>query len=106
MPDFILEIGAEEIPAGYIAPALKAMAANLSRQLDSNRIQYGDVTTYGTPLRLTVAVADVAPKQQPLSDELQGPPSRVAFNEKGEPQKAAVKFAEKAGVPVSTRLEA
>ena len=101
MPDFILEIGAEEIPAGYIEPALEAMSANLSRQLDAQRIEYGDIRTYGTPLRLTVAIDQVAPKQKPLSDELQGPPSRVAFDENGKPQMAAVKFAEKAGVPVS-----
>lgn len=101
MPDFLLEIGAEEIPAGYIAPALKAMSANLSRQLDAHRISYGNIRTYGTPLRLAVAIEDVASKQKPLSDELQGPPSRVAFDENGQPQTAAVKFAEKAGVPVS-----
>ena len=101
MPDFLLEIGAEEIPAGYIEPALKALAADLDRRLAAHRIAHGRIRTYGTPLRLAVAIDDVAPKQSPLSDELQGPPCKVAFDEKGKPQKAAVKFAEKAGVPVS-----
>ena len=100
MPDFLLEIGAEEIPAGYIVPALEAMAANLSRQLDAERIEYGNIKTYGTPLRLAVAFENVAAKQKPLSDELQGPPSKIAFDEQGKPTTAAVKFAEKAGVPV------
>jgi len=101
MPDFLLEIGAEEIPAGYIAPALEAMAANIGRQLDAQRIEHGTIKTYGTPLRLAVAVADVAPRQRPLKDELQGPPSKVAFDGQGRPTTAAVKFAEKAGVPLN-----
>ena len=59
MKRLLLEIGAEEIPAGYIAPALKAMAANLAQKLENARIDHGAIKTYGTPRRLAVEVADV-----------------------------------------------
>lgn len=101
MPDFLLEIGAEEIPAGYIEPAMKALAASIGQQLDAHRIDHGRIRTFGTPRRLAVAVAGVAARQKPLVAELQGPPRKIAFGEDGRPTKAAVKFAEKAGVPLS-----
>jgi len=100
MKRLLLEVGAEEIPAGYIDPALKAMAANLLQKLDNARIDYGAVKTYGTPRRLAVEVADVAEKQKSLSTDVLGPPVKVGFDEAGNPTVAAHKFAEKVGVNV------
>ena len=100
MKRLLLEIGAEEIPAGYIDPALKAMAANLLQKLDNARIDHGAVKTYGTPRRLAVEVADVAEKQKSLSTDVLGPPVKVGFDADGKPTMAAHKFAEKVGVKV------
>ena len=47
----LLEIGAEEIPAGYIEPALKALSARLLSKLDEARIEHGDSRLFGTPRR-------------------------------------------------------
>jgi glycyl-tRNA synthetase beta chain len=96
----LIEIGAEEIPAGYIQPALNALAAALVGRLDAARIDHGEARTYGTPRRLAVEVADVAAKQKSLTTEMTGPPERVAFDDAGNPTVAAEKFAEKAGVPL------
>jgi glycyl-tRNA synthetase beta chain len=101
MPDLLFEIGTEEIPAGYIAPALEAMAATLCRRLEAARIEHGPAHVYGTPRRLTVLVEAVAKKQTSLGIELQGPPARVAFDKHGRPAQAAIKFAEKAGIPLA-----
>jgi glycyl-tRNA synthetase beta chain len=95
-----LEIGTEEIPAGYIAPALEAMAAHLQQQLTHRRIAFGRVRTFGTPRRLAVTVREVAARQETVSELLVGPPERVAFDDQGQPTMAAVKFAEKAGASV------
>ncbi len=100
MDTLLLEIGAEEIPAGYIQPALDAMAQNLLQRLDAARIGHGQARTCGTPRRLTVVVDQVAPKQETISEQLMGPPEKVAFDDTGKPTMAAVKFAEKAGVAV------
>ena len=100
MTTLLLEIGAEEIPAGYIEPALEALAAALSTQLEKARIDHGAVNTYGTPRRLAIMVADVAGKQKSVTMEMVGPPVKVGFDENGRPTVAAEKFAEKAGVKV------
>ncbi len=101
MDTLLLEIGAEEIPAGYIQPALDAMAHNLLKRLDVARIGYGQALTCGTPRRLTVTVDQVAPKQETVTEDLMGPPEKIAFDNTGKPSVAAVKFAEKAGVPIN-----
>ncbi len=98
MKTLLLEIGSEEIPAGYIQPALQSLAADLLNKLDEARITHGPAATYGTPRRLAVAVTDVAERQAALTTELVGPPASVGFDQHGKPTVAAVKFAEKAGV--------
>jgi glycyl-tRNA synthetase beta chain len=100
METLLLEIGAEEIPAGYIQPALDALAQNLLKRLDGARIGHGQARTCGTPRRLTVTVDQVAPKQETITEDLMGPPEKIAFDDHGKPSVAAVKFAEKAGVAV------
>jgi glycyl-tRNA synthetase beta chain len=101
MEKLLLEIGAEEIPAGYIAPALHAMQVQLTEKLAAARIAHGAIRTFGTPRRLAVEIDDMAPKQRSESVEVMGPPARVGFDEAGKATVAAQKFAEKAGVPLS-----
>ena len=100
MNTLLLEIGSEEIPAGYIDPALQALSENLQKKLGDARIPHGKVTVYGTPRRLALQVRDVAAKQAAVSNEVVGPPARVGFDAGGKPTVAAKKFAEKVGVPV------
>ncbi|WP_319404711.1 glycine--tRNA ligase subunit beta [uncultured Desulfosarcina sp.] len=101
MDTLLLEIGAEEIPAGYIRPALDAMAQNLLKRLDDANIGHGQAYTCGTPRRLTLIVEQVAPKQETVTEDLLGPPEKIAFDGQGNPSMAAVKFAEKTGVAVN-----
>ena len=100
MDTLLLEIGTEEIPAGYIKPALRSLAATLQKEMTAARIEHGPAKIYGTPRRLTVKIEKVAAKQLPLKTELTGPPVRVGIDESGNPTMAAQKFAEKAGVKV------
>ncbi len=100
MDTLLLEIGTEEIPAGYIHPALKALAAMLQKKMTEARIEHGSAETFGTPRRLAVRIEKVAAKQLPLKTELTGPPVKVGFDESGKPTMAAKKFAEKAGVKI------
>lgn len=100
MKTLLFEIGSEEIPAGYIQPALTAMAATLIQKLDEARIAHGPARTFGTPRRLAVVVDDVAEKQAAVTAEVLGPPAKVAYDAKGNPTMAAEKFAAKVGVAV------
>jgi len=104
MTCLFLEIGAEEIPAAYIDPALQALSSNLTQKLDAARITHGDARTFGTPRRLAIEIKDVSARQTPLTTEITGPPERVGFDDQGKPTVAAVKFAEKVGISVKSIL--
>ncbi|MCP4370218.1 MAG: glycine--tRNA ligase subunit beta, partial [Deltaproteobacteria bacterium] len=101
MDNLLLEIGAEEIPAGYIEPALKAISTTLLQKMNQARVDCGNIKVYGTPRRLAVEVENVAARQKSVKTEITGPPSRVGFDENGRPTIAAKKFAEKVKVPLS-----
>lgn len=96
----LVEIGSEEIPAGYIVPALEAMSLRMVRFLDENRIAHGEPSTTGTPRRLVLHVPDVAVSQEAVRIEVIGPPRRAAFDADGNPTRAAEGFAKGQGVRV------
>ena len=102
METLLLEIGAEEIPAGYIEPALNALSAILLQKLKEERIEHGEAKTFGTPRRLSVMVAGVSTRQAPLTVEVTGPPEKAGFDGAGQPTVAGKKFAEKMGIPVKS----
>jgi glycyl-tRNA synthetase beta chain len=101
MEKLLIEIGSEEIPAGYIEPALEGFSSMLLKKLDDARIAHGPAKVMGTPRRLAVMVSDVAVRQESLTMEVVGPPESVGFDPVGKPTMAAVKFAEKVGLPLS-----
>ena len=100
MEKLLLEIGAEEIPAGYIAPALKALSTTLKNKLSAARIACGEAHVYGTPRHLAVVIHNVATRQKTVTTEVLGPPQKVAYDGAGNPTVAVQKFAEKVGVDV------
>ena len=100
MKTLLLEIGAEEIPAGYIRPALEALSAALLKKLADHHIDHGPARTFGTPRRLAVEIQSVAETQRSVTTEVMGPPEKVAFDAEGRPTMAAKKFAEKLGLKV------
>jgi glycyl-tRNA synthetase beta chain len=102
MKSLLLEIGTEEIPAGYIGPALESLSTTLLKKLTDARVGHGSAKVFATPRRLAVEVKKVADKQKPLTSEVLGPPAKVGLDEKGRPTVAAKKFAEKVGVSVNT----
>ncbi len=99
--ELYLEIGSEEIPAGYIVPALESMAQQMVRFLDDHRIAHGEPVTTGTPRRLCLWIPEVAERQEPTVVEIIGPPKSVAFDDQGRPTKAAEGFAKNQGIDVT-----
>jgi glycyl-tRNA synthetase beta chain len=102
MKSLLLEIGTEEIPAGYIEPALEFLSSVLLQKMTDARIEHGGARVFGTPRRLSVEVQQVANKQKSLTSEILGPPEKVGFDKDGNPTTAALKFAEKVKVSVNT----
>lgn len=100
MPDLLIEIGVEEIPADVIVPALEQMRMALDEGLTALRLEHGAVTVYGTPRRLAALVAGVAERQPDEVKEVKGPPASAAIDAEGKPTKAAQGFAAKNGLSV------
>jgi glycyl-tRNA synthetase beta chain len=98
--EMLLEIGTEELPAGYIPPAVDELAASARKALEQARIGFGAVESFGTPRRLVLRVSGLAEKQEDLIQEQQGPAARAAYDEAGKPTRAARGFAESRGVTV------
>ena len=98
--EFLFEIGTEELPAGYIGPALEFMAARMAESLEENRLEHGEIYTCGTPRRLTLLVRNLASRQPDWREEVTGPPKKAAFDADGNPTKAAAGFAASRGVAV------
>jgi glycyl-tRNA synthetase beta chain len=101
MADLILEIGAEEIPAGFIPPALEQLRTDLTKALAEARLAHGEVVALGAPRRLFVCAKDVAVRATDARTEALGPPVASAFDAEGKPTQAAIGFARGQGVDVS-----
>ncbi len=101
MADLLFEIGAEEIPAGFVPSALEQLQRELARALDDARLVHGEVKALGTPRRLAVWARDVAAKQADARTEALGPPVAHAFDAEGKPTAAALGFARSQSVEVS-----
>jgi len=98
--ELILEIGTEEIPAGFLEEAIKNLSGISKRELEDNLLSYENISTFGTPRRLTLRVTGLSDKQSDKIVETVGPPKRIAFDESGAPTKAALGFARVQGVDV------
>ncbi|CBE69718.1 MAG: glycine--tRNA ligase subunit beta [Candidatus Methylomirabilis oxygeniifera] len=98
--DLLFEIGIEEIPSGYLTPALKDLATQARRLFEEHRIAFTGVRTFGTPRRLTLHVERLDQNQGDLVREVVGPSRAAAFDQEGRPTKAALGFARGQGVPV------
>ena len=101
MPDFLLEIGCEEIPARMLDAASLELRERVQKLLDRERLLPAtDLTYLDTPRRLAVLAANIPPAQPDIVEEQTGPSVAVAFKD-GQPTPAAHAFAKKAGVDVS-----
>lgn len=100
MSDLLYEIGTEEIPAGYIEPALEELHNRIEELLRENRLEAEEVTVTGTPRRLVVCATGLPESQPGAEQEIVGPPAAVAFDDEENPTRAAEGFARSKGVAV------
>jgi len=100
MPDFLLEIGCEEIPARMIDAASEELRERVAALLSRERLAGGEVTHFDTPRRLAVLAEGIAASQADVVEQITGPAVHVAYKD-GQPTPAAHSFAKKAGVDVA-----
>jgi glycyl-tRNA synthetase beta chain len=101
MPDFLLEIGCEEIPARMIDAAALELSERVHKLLERERLSAtGAISSLDSPRRLAVLAAGIPVAQPDVTEQVTGPSANVAFKD-GQPTPAAHAFARKAGVDVS-----
>src|SRR5579864_1374638 len=101
MPDFLLEIGCEEIPARMIDAGSQELRERVSKLLERERLLPSDsVVPFDTPRRLAILAAGIPAAQPDITEQITGPSVAVAYKD-GQPTPAAHAFAKKAGVDVS-----
>ncbi|MFH1033037.1 MAG: glycine--tRNA ligase subunit beta [Pseudomonadota bacterium] len=100
MAELLFEIGCEEMPARFVAPAMAALKEIAGQELTRQGLALASLTTYGTPRRLALVVAGLAERQADRSEVALGPPVKAAFDASGQPSKAALGFAKSQGIEV------
>ena len=96
--NFLLELGTEEIPAGYLPPAIEALRKAFTESLDTGRIGYGQIEVFATPRRIAVMAAGIAGSQREEEVELKGPSVKAAYDAAGKPTKALDGFLKGNGI--------
>src|ERR1022692_4567978 len=100
MPDFLLEIGCEEIPARMIDAASRELQERLSALLQRERLEpAGAISHLDTPRRLAVLASGIPASQPDITEQVNGPSAQIAYKD-GQPTPAAHAFAKKVGVDV------
>jgi glycyl-tRNA synthetase beta chain len=100
MPDFLLEIGTEEIPARMIQDASQELHKRVEELLAKNSLPHQGIKRSETPRRLALIASGIPATQPDVQEQLTGPATKVAYKD-GQPTPAAHAFARKAGVDVS-----
>jgi glycyl-tRNA synthetase beta chain len=99
--ELLFEIGTEEIPAAFLTKAIKDIEEIIRKSLSEKRIPFAGIQVLATPRRLCLYIAELAEKQEDQTIEKLGPARKTAFDEKGNPSKAALGFAKGQGLDIS-----
>ncbi|HZU42542.1 MAG TPA: glycine--tRNA ligase subunit beta, partial [Terriglobales bacterium] len=98
MPDFLLEIGCEEIPARMIEAASQELRERVTKLLQRENLPAASSpVSFDTPRRLAVLAPGIPDSQADISEQVLGPSSKIAFKD-GQPTPAAHSFAKKVGL--------
>jgi len=99
--DFLVELGTEELPPKALKTLANAFRDGIIKGFKTAGLNHGNVQVYAAPRRLAVLVEQLVDCQADRTQAMDGPPVQVAFDEQGEPTKAALGFARKCGVDIS-----
>lgn len=102
MTDLLFEIGTEEIPAGYITPALNQIKTLFGERFKYFRLTFQSIYCTGTPRRLVVFIKGLPEEQESVTEEIQGPSVAIAFDKAGNLTKAGLGFAKSQGIESNT----
>ena len=99
--DLLFEIGAEEIPAGFMPNILGQLKLLAETKLNDAHLPFESIETYGTPRRLALIVKGLADASAEISERHKGPSASIAYDADGNATKAAIGFARGKGLDVA-----
>ncbi len=99
--DFLVELGTEELPPTALKSLSDAFTAGVEAGLKEAGLSHGNVISYAAPRRLAITIEALQCEQTDKEETLYGPPANIAFDADGNPTKAAVGFASRAGADAS-----
>ncbi|CAK0775512.1 glycine--tRNA ligase subunit beta [Gammaproteobacteria bacterium] len=100
-PDFLFELGTEELPPTALRMLSESLGKNVRIGLDKAGLHRGEIKIYATPRRLAVLVQELASRQADRRVERRGPALSAAIDKKnGLPTPQARGFARSCGVEV------
>lgn len=97
---FLLEIGSEELPAGFVAAGMANLRQKIEELLKREKIAHGEITLFGTPRRLAIEVQDLAYGTLEEKSEKKGPPLKQLYQDNGTLSVAGEGFFRALGVSV------
>lgn len=99
--DLLFEIGAEEIPAGFMPNILGQLKQLAETKLNDAHLPFESIATYGTPRRLALIVKGLGDASAEISERHKGPSASIAYDADGNATKAAIGFARGKGLDVA-----
>lgn len=98
MPEFLLEVGCEELPASFVEKAYTDLATSLSKELEGLGLKNSEPVAMGTPRRLIVSFSDLKARQEDSTKEQRGPSLQAAYGADGNPTGALLGFCKSQGI--------
>ena len=98
--NFLVEIGAEELPPKALKKLSKAFSNGIRSGLEKSGLEFEELQSFATPKRLAVIVNGLETQQPDQVSERRGPSVSAAFDDQGEPTRAATGFAQSCKVEV------
>jgi glycyl-tRNA synthetase beta chain len=96
----LIELGTEELPPKSLKKLATIFFEQITDQLKTADLAFDSALWFATPRRLAVKVNGLVEKQQDKQVEKRGPAINVAFNDAGEPSKAALGWARSNGITI------
>jgi glycyl-tRNA synthetase beta chain len=98
--NLLIELGTEELPPKSLRKLAESFASNVEAELIKAELAFANVRWLASPRRLALIVSGLTKAQEDKIVEKRGPAVNVAFDEQGQPTKAAQGWARSNGITV------
>ena len=103
MPELLLELGCEELPATFVEKAMGDLRDKVVESLSNAKLlgKGSQAQVFGTPRRIIVSVTDLVDRQPDERKAVRGPALQAAFNSDGTPTVALQGFCRSSGADIA-----